>query len=485
MTVTQPPAEEPEPKRPKTRKNTRRGSGEGSIYQRKDGRWTGYITLENGKRKLFYGKTRKEVQDKVNTALYEQKQGALTSGKQQSMKHFLNYWLEDVHKPTIRLVTYVGYRTVLDKHLIPALGTVKVQKLTLQHVQTFLAQKQREGLSSGRIRYILAILRKALSHAVELNLVARNVCAAARKPRIPKREVQLLTIEQAKRLLQAAAQHRILGGLLTLTIATGMRRGEILSLRWSDIDLVSEPKTLQVRRTVNRIWKYGMVESETKTAMSQRRIVLPQFVVEALESHRARQEEEKRTAGNAWQEKNLVFPNKYGRYLEPNTLNEMFDRLLKQTGLPDLHFHDLRHNAATLLLEMGVHPKVVQELLGHSSITITMNTYSHVLPTMQQEAMGKMHNAFKNPEQNQSPSEGFFLTLVTDIPEHEVQQRFEQIRSQMPQNYDVDYPHKGRSGTYVIIILHQEPLTASVQQWLLAQMKEQGWQWHTLPTRPT
>lgn len=480
MTIAQPPAEEPEPKGQKARKKTRRGHGEGSIYQRKDGRWSGHITLENGKRKLFYGKTRKEVQDKVNDALYEQKQGTLTTGKQQSMKQFLNYWLEDVHKPTIRVGTYIGYRIVLDTHLLPALGSIKLQKLTAQQVQGVLAQKRREGLSSGRIIFIRAVLHTALSHAVAINLVARNVCDVVAKPRLVKREVHPLTLEQAKQLMQAASGHPLLEGLLPLTIATGMRRGEILALRWSDIDLVSVPKTVQVRRTMSRMKQYGLVESEPKTAKSQRLIVLPQFVVEALVHHRARQEETKRNVGQTWQDNNLVFTNRRGGRVEPTHLDEMFEKLLHRAGLPDIHFHDLRHNAATMLLGMGVHPKVVQELLGHSSITMTMDTYSHVLPTMQQEAMSKLNDAFKSYEQDQV----MYITFVTEIAESEAKARFEEIRLHMPYEYEVGIPRKGKSGAYFITIMHQGPLLSFAQQWLLAQMSEHGWHWHTVSTEP-
>jgi len=380
-----------------------RGHGEGSIYQRKDGRWVASITLENRKRKQFYGKTRKEVQEKLRVALNEQRQGTLATGPQQTLKQYLEYWLEDVHKPAIRLSSYMQYRGILDKHIFPLLGHIQVQKLTPQQVQSFYARKEKEGLALGTIRTIHAVLHNALSHAVSINLVSRNVSDVVNPPRLVKHERHPLTIEQAQKLLQHVQGHS-LEGLITVALATGMRRGELLGLRWQDIHF--DTKSLQIQRTISRQRKKGIVESEPKTSRGRRNIILPPFAIEALKEHRTRQLEVRLKVGSAWEESNFVFCNGHGGFLEPSQLHMMFRNLLKEADLPQIRFHDLRHSAATMMLTMGVHPKVVQELLGHSSISLTLDTYSHVLPSMQQEAMDKLDALFGGSKQDGDDTKG-------------------------------------------------------------------------------
>src|SRR6266567_8582882 len=369
-----------------------RGQGEGTIYQRNDGRWCASITLENRKRKSFYGKTRKEVQEKLRVALNEQKQGVLSTGPQQTMKQFLEQWLEEVHKPSIRICTYKGYRGYLDKHILPALGRIPVQKLTPQHVQAFYTRKQQEGLSAKSINNIHGMLHKALDHAVRWGLVPRNVCDAVSLPKQTRHEMQPLTEKQARQLLVAARGHS-LEGLLTLAVTTGMRSGELLALKWKDINF--DTASLHIRRSMGYISGKGYLEFEPKTAKGRRKVVLPPFVCEALKLHHTRQLQVRLKAGARWQDRDLVFCNKYGGYLDPAHLRQRFDKLLKDAGLPDVRFHDLRHSAATILLSMGVPAKVVQEILGHSQISMTMDIYSHVLPDMQQEAMDKMNDLFR------------------------------------------------------------------------------------------
>jgi len=320
-------------------KPKQRGHGEGSIFQRKDGRWVAQITLEDGRRKPLYGKTRKEVHDKLQKALYEQKQGTLLTGPQQTIKQYLEHWLEDVHKSSIRISTYARYRNLLDLHILPNLGSLQMQKLSPQHVQSFYASKLKEGLSARSVRILHAVLHKALDNAVRTNLVTRNVCNAVTPPRLTKYEIQPLSEEQARMLLDVARGHR-LEALLTLAITTGMRRGELLALRWQDINF--DTKSLQVVRTVNRLVGYGFVESEPKTAKSRRKIVLPDFVIDLLKQHRAHQLEERLKAGREWQDQGPVFCNTHGGFLQSDRLREMLQRLLKEAGLPEIRFHDVR-----------------------------------------------------------------------------------------------------------------------------------------------
>lgn len=362
----------------------KRGNGEGSIYHRKsDGKWVGGISLENGKRKVFYGKTRKEVQEKMKTALSEQQKGTLITAPQQTLKKYLEDWLENVSKPHIRISTYVKYKKLINTHILPALGDIPLQKLTPQRVQKLYADKLKQKLSPKMVSCIHGVLHVALENAVKWNLIARNVCDVVSPPRVPKTEKQVLTKRQAHVLLEHVKKHR-LEAILVLAVTTGLRRGEMLALRWRDVDF--EDGSVQVRRTVDYIPHYGYVENEAKTTRGQRKVMLPSFVMNTLQVHRLQQQEMRNKVGSDWVEKDLVFCGLNGDYFNPNYLLRMFKKVLVDAGLPHMRIHDLRHSAATILLIMGVHPKVVQEILGHSTISMTMDTYSHVLPTMQKDA---------------------------------------------------------------------------------------------------
>jgi integrase len=369
-----------------------RGHGEGSVYHRKDGRWAASITLEGRRRKTFYGKTRKEVQEQLKIALRDQQQGMLATGPQQTVKAYLEHWLEEVHKPTIHMSSYIKYRRILNRYIFPSLGHIQVQKLTPQHVQALYAQKLKEGLAAETVRGIHRMLHKALDDAVRWNLVPRNVCDAVTQPRPTRYEIRPLTGEQAQLLLEKARGSR-LETILIVALTTGIRRGELLALQWQDINF--DEGSLHVCRTMNRIEGKGIMVSEPKTAKSRRKIMLPHLVIEALKQHRVRQLEARLKAGAAWKERDLVFCNASGNFLDPANVLRMFGKLLRDAGLPHMRFHDLRHSAATILLTMGVHPKIVQELLGHSQISMTMDTYSHVLPSMQKEAMSRWDDWFR------------------------------------------------------------------------------------------
>ena len=373
-------------------KSGHRKHGEGSVYTRADGRYSGFITLENGKRKYFYGKTEKEVLKKVRQAIYERDQGTLATGPQQTVKQLLEYWLEKVHKFHIRVSTYEEYAALIRKHIVPIIGHLRLQKLTAQHIHSLYAQKLEEGLSSARVRGIHAVLHSALKYAVRTNLVARNVSDMVDLPSIEKHEMQPLEPGQAQALLEKVSEHG-LGALLTVALATGMRQGELLALRWQDVDW--KLGELQIRRSVRYRGRRGFLESKPKTESGMRRVTLPSFVVEVLKRHRVSQLEARLQAGASWIERDLVFCRPDGDFMKAPTLRYQFFRLLEKVGLPRMRFHDLRHTAATLLLSMGVEMRVIQAILGHSDIATTANIYAHVLPAMQQEAMGKMDSLLR------------------------------------------------------------------------------------------
>lgn len=368
----------------------RKPNREGSVFQRADGRWVAQFSLNDGKKRQLTRQTEKEAWSALRKALNEVEQGTIVTGPEQTLSEFLNHWLEEIHKPTLRLSSYIKYRKLIDTYIIPELGHLKLQKLSPQLVQAFYRRKEKQGLASKTVNSIHGVLHKALDTAVRWNMLARNVCDVVSPPRIVKREIQPLTMEQAQQLLTVARGDR-LEMVLLLALVTGIRRGELLGLKWADIDFTQG--ALQIRRTLDYMAHYGYIESEPKTKSGKRRIILPGFVVEALKQHRVQQLEQRLKVGEAWQESDYVFTGLEGGPLNPRYLLILFGQLLESAGLPHMRFHDLRHSAATLLLSMGVNPKIVQEILGHSNISMTMDVYSHVLPSMQREAMGKWDDA--------------------------------------------------------------------------------------------
>lgn len=372
----------------------KRGNGEGSIYKQRDGLWAASISVDTPqgrKRKYFYGKTRKEVQEKLASALHERQQGTIITTPNQTVGQFLTDWLT-VHKPTVRARTYERYEGFVRLHVIPTIGRVQLQKLSAQHIQSLYARKLEEKLSPTTVNTLHMMLHRALKDAVRWGLVARNVCDLVSPPRRAHYEFKPLTLEQAHKLLTALHGHNM-EALFVLALTTGMRRGEILALKWQDINFTQN--MLQVRRIFTRAPGQRYVEAQPKTDKSRRSVMLPSITTELLKQHRIHQLEAKLQAGEFWEEHDLVFCTSLGTPLNPNKVLERFKTVLKKAGLPDMRFHDLRHSAATMLLSVGVHPKVVQELLGHNQISMTMDTYSHVLPTMQKDAMDKMNDALQ------------------------------------------------------------------------------------------
>ncbi len=366
----------------------RRVKGEGSVYRRKDGRWVAAIPLEDGKKKFIYCKKQSEALKALQLATQAKIQGTLIAIGDQTLHAFLTSWLQDTAQHVVREKTYIGYRQLIELHVLPLLGKVKLQKLGPQHLQRLYNTKREEGYSPQTVQHIHRLLHRALKDAVRWNLIPRNVCDLVDTPRVPKKEMQALTPEQAQQFLDAARDDP-LEALYVLALNTGMREGELLALQWKDIDFTRGK--LQVKRKIMRLPKKGFVISEPKTARSRRSIPLAPLTLEALQRHRLRQYEQRQEAGPLWDEQDLVFCNSVGRPIEVgNMLRRSFRPLLAKAGLPQIRFHDVRHSCATLLLTMEVHPKVVQERLGHSQISVTLDMYSHVLPTLQEDATRRL-----------------------------------------------------------------------------------------------
>ncbi len=367
----------------------KRGNGEGSVYRRKgDGKWVASLTLEGGKRKVFYAKTRTEVKEKLQEAQEKLGKGLLVLGPEQTLGEYLGEWLR-ARKQAIRPRSSERYEAIIRLHLVPTLGKVKLQKLTAQHLRRLYTQKSEQGLSSTTVAAIHCMLHKALDDAMREGSVVRNVCDMVSPPRKSHKEVSPLTLEQALQLLKAAHGHTN-EALFVLALTTGMRRGELLGLKWQDIDF--RTGRLQVRRALSRMpTGQGYREMEPKTKSSRRNIVLLPLGIEALKQHHAKQQTIREKAGGAWEDHDYVFCTPFGKHLTPgHDALVQLKKLLKKAGLPDIRFHDLRHSTASLLLSIGVHPKIVQEILGHSEISTTMDIYSHALPTMQDGAMGRL-----------------------------------------------------------------------------------------------
>ena len=369
----------------------KRGQNEGSIYKAKDGRWVGCLNLgyQGGtrKRKYLYGKTRAEVSEKLTEALRNRQLGMPASNDKITFAQFLIKWLEDSVKPSVRPRTFKSYSQLVKHHIAPELGKIKLVKLC-PSVQSLMNRKLDSGLSPRSVQYIHAVIRRALVQARKWELVPRNVAKLVDPPRVQHFEVQALSPEQARTFLDAAKGDR-LEALYTVAVSLGLRRGECLALRWEDVDL--ELGTLRVCHTLQRVDGGGWELAEPQSKNSRRTLGLPSFADQALRDHRKRQLEEKMLAGPDWQENGLVFTSKIGTPLDGQHLYfRHFKKLLSKAGLPDIRFHDLRHSCASLLLVQGVSPRVVMETLGHSQISLTMNTYSHVMPVLMREAADKM-----------------------------------------------------------------------------------------------
>jgi integrase len=370
----------------------RRAQGAGSVYPRKDGRFAASASFE-GKRITKYGKTKKEAWDNLQAHLDDLKAGRVVIGPKQTVGQYLTHWLEDEHRLQIGLATLQSYRAVLHAHFIPAFGHLQLNQLKREHVQVLYAAKLDSGMAPGSIKYLNAVLSCALTTAVENGILAQNICKNVVLPKVPRKKHDALDKEQATRLV-AAARGRRLWFLVLMAITTGARLGELLSLHWKDIDM--ENRRISIHRTVSRISGKGQVErSQPKTSSGVRRLVLTQAVFDGIAEQQAFIANIRQRSGSRWKNLDLVFPNRNGSYLNADQVRNELRVILAEAGLSARTFHKLRHSAATILFAAGVNPKVVQEMLGHSNISMTLGLYGDVLPDMQQEVANIMDDVFK------------------------------------------------------------------------------------------
>jgi integrase len=375
-----------------------RGNGEGSIYpHRKNGKKVGYRgaytvhTPEGPKRRYVSGKDRDEVREKLTKLMADRDGGLVFDAGNLTVGEYAKRWLKDSARGTVRQSTFERYGQMIGLHIVPALGRLKLKALTPGHVRGFYRDRLDSGLAPATIHKMHTCLHKALAQAVADGLIPRNVTDSLKLPRIDREEIDPLTAEEANRLIKTAGGDR-LEALYVLAIHTGLRQGELLSLRWEDLDL--EAGALRVRRTLTRT-KGTYSTGEPKTKKSRRTVRLTTGAVAALRGHLERQLEEIDRLGSLYKPGGLVFANEAGGIINPSNLrNRSFAKLLRSAGLPaDTRFHDLRHTCATLLLSRNVNPKIVSEMLGHATIAITLDTYSHVLPDMQEKAAKALEEA--------------------------------------------------------------------------------------------
>jgi integrase len=353
------------------------------ITKRKDGRYMARYTVytpDGPKRKVIYGRKYKEVEKKLAEARGDAARGIVYDDENQTVGKYITRWLSDSAKHAVKATSFRAYESRIRNHIVPALGKVKLSRLTPAHLQALYAAKLREGMKPASVRQIHAILHKALEQAVRFNLIPTNPASKVDPPKVRQEEITPLSAEQASKLLDVTRNERDrFEALYMLALTTGLRIGELLGLKWSDLDL--DARRVRVSRQLQRS-QDGLIFTDPKAA-SRRTVDLPASTVEALKRHRKRQVEETLKAGGAYQDNDLVFAGDLGGPIGPEKVTQRaFKPLLKRAGLPEMRFHDLRHTFATLLLARGVHPTYVQRALGHASVKMTLDRYSHWMPSM-------------------------------------------------------------------------------------------------------
>ena len=291
----------------------------------------------------------------------------------------------------MRPSTFDSYARNVELHVVRHIGPTSLQKLSPGHLNSLYAKLLIEGRADGRgglsrasVRYVHAILHRALGDAVKWALIVRNPCEAAEPPRPDRSQTRMRvwTASELRRFIAFTEDDR-LHAAWVLASTTGMRRGEVLGLRWADVDLTEA--RLSVRQTLVSV-AYEVRVSAPKTKKARRSIALDALTVRALRAHRVRQAEERLALGDGYEDGDLVFAEPDGRHIHPDGFGKAFKRHAIDAGLPVIRLHDLRHTHATLALQAGIHPKVVSERLGHSTVSMTLDTYSEVLPALQHEA---------------------------------------------------------------------------------------------------
>ena len=385
----------------------RKSNHEGSIRQRKDGRFevcvSAGIDFETGKAKRisYYAKTRAEATKILHEAEYNIHINEMVDPTSTKLTDWLKIWLETYMRNSLKQSTYTSYSGYINNHLAPAFPMLKLKDLTAKLLQEFYNYKlTEEGLSPKTIANLHRCLHKALKQAVLEHHINFNPCDAVNLPRNEKPQIEILTREEQERLMFISYNFRY-GIFIRLTLATGIRLGELLGLRWEDIDV--RKNMLHIRRTLNRLPKVDyngvgnsteIVIQEPKTKNSVRSIPLVQMIMKDLQQWRNVQFSDARTAGELYNDSGFIVTNQTGGYIEPRTFKDYYDEILEASGLGHYTFHALRHTFATRAMEQGMDAKTLSTLLGHYSVAFTLDTYTHVLDSQKQEEMKLMEDLF-------------------------------------------------------------------------------------------
>ncbi len=356
----------------------RRDNGEGSLFwSEKEETWIAQVTLPNDHRK----RKRSKDKAKVQKWLFEQRkaitENRLSTNENMTVNQFADQFLKDVANHTLKLKTYITYESYLRLHIRPALGRVKLVNLQSSQIQRLYSEKINSGLSKKTVHHIHSTLRRVLNEAVKWEIIHKNPCDAVTPPRVDKQIPTVWNIEESKKFLKAVEGHRWYG-IYLIALTTGARRGEILGMEWQNIRW--DAGTISIEKTVSEI-KGKAVVTMPKTAKSLRTIVLPSVVVNLLKEN--------------MEKSGFIFTSLNGTPITPRNLLRHFYSVLEKINVPKIRFHDMRHTVATILLQKDTHPVKVQQLLGHASITTTLDVYSHILPPMKSEVAEKMDDVFK------------------------------------------------------------------------------------------
>jgi integrase len=367
---------------------TKRGNGEGSIYQDSRGLYRAAVSLPSGKRKYLSGKTRQDVAKKLNAAIETREKGLPLPGLRLSTAKYLNDWLEQAVKPSQKPLTYEKYDQVVRTHITPAIGKVPLARLNPEHVQKLQGQMAAKGLSVATINGMRTALSAALSQAERWGLVARNVVRLVDAPRSGQAEPRVLQPEEARAFLAASGGDQM-EYLFATMLYTGLRSGEARGLRWADVQLGAAAPSIQVRQQVLELKDQGRVFDDPKSQHGRRDIPLIRPAASALQAQKRRVAELRLRAGELWRDRDLVFPGELGEPLVARTVRDHFGRIARQAGITDATPHTLRHSTGTFLLAASVPDRIVQAILGHGSAAMTRH-YQHVLPAMLSDAGARL-----------------------------------------------------------------------------------------------
>jgi len=367
-------------------------NNQGSSRQRPDGRWEWRISLPNGKRKSFYGETQGQARQKAQDAIRDMEKGVDISIRTVTVSVFLARWLEDTAKQRVRPSTLEIYQNHKKRYLDPAFGTVKLKALTPEHVNKMMADMVTRGLSPSTANRTRATLRNALASAVKWGYVSQNVAALADPRTVERTRITPLELDEIRRFLAFTRNHKH-GPLFHVAIMTGLRQGELLALRWGpDVDITRG--VIHVHHTLTKDYGNGRFNAP-KTHESRRTVKLTDSAIDALRRQQGINVEQQMMAAHRWQEYDLVFPSMTGTPLDNSAITRRLRMLLEAAKLPRQRFHDLRHATASLLLAEGMDIFTVKEILSHSQISLTANTYGHLMKKLSENAAIRLNRAIQ------------------------------------------------------------------------------------------